>query len=127
MDQARQILDTALALLARVADAAFGLLAVIEAWLRLHMGQLGVPPALQTALLVVGALLLVLAALRLLGWALRILLVLFLVALAVQAFGPARRPAAPVRHTGAIERQAAGTPLVVEYSKCSATSGCTIG
>ncbi len=91
------------------------------------MGQLGVPHALQTAVLVVGALLLALAAFRLLGWALRILLILFLVALAVQAFGPARRSAAPVRHTHAAERQAAGTPLVVEYSKCSATSGCTSG
>lgn len=127
MDQARQLLDTALALLWQAVGVVLGLINPVEAWLRLHMGQLGVPPALQTVMLVVGALLLVLAALRLLGWALRILLILFLVALAVQALAPARQPAAPVRHTQTIERQAAGTPLVVEYSKCSATSGCTSG
>ena len=127
MDQARQILDAALALLWQAVGFVLSVIVPVEAWLRLHMGQLGIPPALQTAVLVVGALLLVLAALRLLGWALRILLVLFLVALAVQAFAPARRPAAPVRQTQAVERQAAGTPFVVEYSKCSATSGCTIG
>lgn len=127
MDQARQLLDTALSLLWQAVGFVLGITAVVEAWLRVHMSQLGVPPTLQTAVLVVGALLLVLGALRLLGFALRVLLVLFLVALAVQAFGPAARRPAPLRQTGAMERQAAGTPLVVEYSKCSATSGCTIG
>ena len=127
MDQTRQILDSALALIARAAGAALGQLAAVEAWLRLQMAQLGVPSAVQTAVLVAGALLLFLAAFRLLGFALRVLLLLCVIALAVQAFGPVRRPAAPVRHTGAVERQAAGTPLVVEYSKCSATSGCTSG
>ena len=120
MEQERTILETAILLFRQIADALIGLAGPAEAWLRAAMEQLGVPPDLRTAVLVLGAVALGLAVLRALGGLLRIAVVLALLALVLNALGdrPARPPA----------RQAqAGTPLVVEYSKCSTASGCTMG
>lgn len=122
MDQGQHLIETALALLWHAAGTLLGAVAPVETWLRAAMARLGVPPDLQSAVLVVGAVVLGLSLLRALGGLLRIALVLVLLVLAVQALGSAGRPAPHVRQV-----HAAGTPLVVEYSKCSAMSGCTIG
>lgn len=120
MEQEQTILEAAISLLRQIADALIDLAAPAEAWLRAVMEQLGVPPDLQTAVLVLGTVALGLAVLRALGGLLRIAVVLALLAFALSAFGdrPARPPARQVQ---------AGTPLVVEYSKCSTVSGCTMG
>lgn len=121
MNDGRNLIETALAFLWQMADVLLGVVAPAEAWLRAAMGRLGVPPDLQTGVLLVGALALLLGVLRALGGLLRVALVLAALALAVQALGLRDRPAPPARQVQA------GTPLVVEYSKCSTVSGCTMG
>ena len=121
MNDGRHLIETALALLWRAADGLLGIVAPAELWLRAAMGRLGVPADLQTGLLLVGALALLLGVFRALGGLLRIALVLALLALAVQALGSHGSDAPPPRQVQA------GTPLVVEYSKCSTVSGCTMG
>ena len=121
MEQGQNLLETAVSLFWQVADILTGIAGPAEAWLRTAMARLGVPPELQTVALVAGAVALGLAVLRALGGLLRVALVLALVAVAVQALGSHDRAAPPAR------RVQAGTPLVVEYSKCSTVSGCTTG
>lgn len=125
MEQGRNLLDTATTLFWQIAQILISIAGPIEAWLRASMQRLHVPPELQTALLVAGAVALGLTVLRALGSLLRVAFVLALVILAVQALSH-DRPAPPARRPQAAAL-AAGTPLLVEYSKCSATSGCTMG
>ena len=126
MEQGQNLLDTATALFWQIAHILTSIAGPAETWLRASMRRLGVPPELQTALLVAGAVGLGLTVLRAMGGLLRVVLVLALVALAVQALGSHNRPTPPARRLQATA-SAAGTPLLVEYSKCSTASGCTIG
>ena len=100
MEQERTILETAILLFRQIADALIGLAGPAEAWLRAAMEQLGVPPDLRTAVLVLGAVALGLAVLRALGGLLRIAVVLALLALVLNALGD--RPAQGVEGHAAL-------------------------
>ena len=126
MERDQNLLDTATALFWQVIQVLAGIAGPVETWLRAVMQRLHVPPELQTALLVAGAVALGFTVLRALGGLLRVALVLALVILAVQALRSHDRPAPPARRPQAAAF-AAGTPLLVEYSKCSTASGCTMG
>ena len=64
-----------------------GILA-IELWLRAQLTLLGLPPAVQTVLLIALAVVLILAALRLFGGLIRVAVVLLLLLVVVRAVQP---------------------------------------
>ena len=64
-------------------------LVTIEVWLRAQLTQLGLPPPIQTAILVAVAVLLIIGALRLFGGLIRIAIVLILILIAIHIALPA--------------------------------------
>jgi hypothetical protein len=88
MQAVERTVDALLALFRTGADWVLGVLAAIEQWLRGQLAAIGAPPGIQTAIMLVVALLLVLAALRVFGGLIRVLVVAFLILLALHAVLP---------------------------------------
>lgn len=88
MDQVRSALDKTLDLFWRGLSAILGAIGFVEAWLRGFLRQMGLPPGVQTVLLVLAALALFVIAFKALGGFLRLLVIVFLILLVVQVIGP---------------------------------------
>jgi hypothetical protein len=89
MNEVRQVLNSLLELIIRLGDLIVGAIIAIELWLRSQLGILGVPPLIQTVLLIACAALLILAALRLFGGLARIAVILILALIAIHILMPA--------------------------------------
>ena len=83
-----QFLQTLLQLLAHLGDLVLAGIVAIEVWLRAQLTQAGVPPPIQTALLIALAVLLILAALRLFGGLIRVAVILILLLIAIHVLLP---------------------------------------
>ena len=88
MDQVKGVLDSLLDLLIRLGDVIVGVILAIELWLSDKLGAMGIPPLLQTVVLVGFAAMLVLAALRLFGGLIRIAVILVLALIALHVLMP---------------------------------------
>ena len=88
MDQVNSVLKSLLKLMISLGDIIVGAIVAIELWLRTQLGTLGLAPQLQTAVLVVLAILLIVAALRLFGGLVRIAVILVLALIAVHILMP---------------------------------------
>lgn len=89
MDSFRRTIDSILALLLQIGDLIVAGIVAIELWLREQLGQFGLPPNVQTAILVALAALLILASLRLFGGLIRVALIVVLLLIALQFVMPA--------------------------------------
>jgi hypothetical protein len=88
MNEVRQVLNSLLQLVIRLGDIIVGAIIAIEVWLRTELTTLGVPPLIQTVLLIASALLLIVAALRLFGGLVRIAVILVLALIALHILMP---------------------------------------
>jgi hypothetical protein len=88
MSQARQVLNSLLELVIKLGDLIVGAIIAIEIWLRGQLAMLGLPPLVQTVLLIACAALLILAALRLFGGLVRIAVILVLLLIALHILMP---------------------------------------
>ena len=88
MDQVKGALDETLNLFWRGLAFILGGISYVEAWLRGFLQQMGLPPGVQTVLLILAALALFVIAFKALGGILRLLVIVFLVLLVVQLLGP---------------------------------------
>lgn len=92
MDSFKRTIDSILTLLLQIGDLIVAGIVAIELWLRGQLGQFGLPPGVQTTILVALAALLVLASLRLFGGLIRIALILVLLLIALHVVMPAMQP-----------------------------------
>ena len=88
MDSFRHVASTLLQLLIQLGDLIVAGIVTIELWLRAQLAQFGLPPNIQTAILVVLAALLIIGALRLFGGLIRIAVVLVLILIAIHILMP---------------------------------------
>jgi hypothetical protein len=88
MDDVNRLLNGLLQLVIALGDLIVGGIVAIELWLRGQLGQLGLAPQLQTAILVAIAVLLIVAALRFFGGLVRIAVVIVLALIAIHILLP---------------------------------------
>jgi hypothetical protein len=81
-------IDALLQVFRQLANAVAALLTALELWLRGELQRLGVPPTLQTLILLAVAVVLVLGTLRLLGGLVRVVVILILLLLAIHILMP---------------------------------------
>lgn len=88
MDTFTQMVNSLLQLLTQFGDLAASGLKAVEVWLRTQLATLGVPPALQTVIMLVLAALLVVGVVRMLGGLIRVVVLLVLLLVAVRVLLP---------------------------------------
>ena len=88
MDQITSALNTIFDLLLQGLNFVLAAIASVDLWLRGMMSQFGIPQGIQSIIVVLAALLLFILAFKLFSGFLRLLLIVFLILLVVQAFGP---------------------------------------
>jgi len=88
MDDVNRVLNSLLQLVIGLGDLIVGGILAIENWLRTQLATMGLAPQVQTAILVVLAVLLIIAALRLFGGLIRIAIVLILALIAIHILMP---------------------------------------
>ncbi|HEY0184029.1 MAG TPA: hypothetical protein VGC09_14570 [Rhodopila sp.] len=88
MDSFTHLVRSLLDLLIGLGNIIVAALISVELWLRAQLGQLGLPPAVQTVILIAVAVLLVIGALRLFGGLIRVAVVLVLILIAIHVLLP---------------------------------------
>jgi hypothetical protein len=88
VDNFGHALDTLLQLLIRIGNLIVAGIVAIELWLRAGLRQFGLPPAMQTAILVVLAVILIVGALRLFGGLIRVAVVIVVLIIAIHILLP---------------------------------------
>jgi hypothetical protein len=88
MDSFANIVRRLLDLLIALGNIIVAALITIEVWLRARLTQFGLPPVIQTVILIAVAALLVIGSLRLFGGLIRIALVLVLILIAIHVALP---------------------------------------
>ncbi len=88
MDSFRQTIGSILALLIQIGDLIVAGIVAIEVWLRAQLERFGLPPVIQTTILVALAVLLIVASLRLFGGLVRVAAILILVLIAMHILMP---------------------------------------
>jgi hypothetical protein len=88
MDSFANIVRRLLDLLIALGNIIVAALITIEVWLRAQLTQFGLPPVIQTVILIAVAALLVIGSLRLFGGLIRIALVLVLILIAIHVALP---------------------------------------
>jgi len=81
-------IETLLQLVIQLGDLMITGIVGIELWLRAQLAMFGLPPAIQTALLIALAAMLILAALRLFGGLIRVAVILVLMLILVHVLLP---------------------------------------
>jgi hypothetical protein len=81
-------IDALLKLLVQLGSLVLAGIVAVELWLRAQFALLGLPPTIQTILLIVMAVLLILVALRLFGGLIRVAVVLFLLLVVIHVLLP---------------------------------------
>jgi hypothetical protein len=88
VDAFTRAISTLLQLLIQIGDLILAGIVAVELWLRAQLSLLGLPPAIQTVLLIALAVVLILAALRLFGGLIRVALVLVLLLIIIHVLLP---------------------------------------
>jgi len=88
MDKLTEALNNLLALVISLGNLIVEAIVAIELWLRAQLGTAGVPPAVQTIILVALALLLVVGAFRLFGGLVRVAVVIVLALIVIHILMP---------------------------------------
>lgn len=88
MDTFTRAVDALLQLLIQIGDLILAGIVAVELWLRAQFALLGLPPAIQTVLLIAIAVVLILAALRLFDGLIRVAVVLVLVLVVLHVLLP---------------------------------------
>jgi hypothetical protein len=88
VEQLQTAINALLKLLTHLGVALAAILTALELWVRDELGQLGLPHAAQTLILLVVAVLLVLGSLRLFGGLIRVAAVLILMLIAIHILLP---------------------------------------
>jgi hypothetical protein len=88
MDSFTRTIHSLLDLLVVLGNLIVGVLVTVELWLRAQLTQIGLPPAIQTVILLAVAILLVIGSLRLFGGLIRVAVVLVLILIAVHVVLP---------------------------------------
>lgn len=88
MDHTDHIVDNLRNFVMSLIDLVFSGIGAVETWLREQLSHLGIQGQLQSAVLVVVALLLLFAAIRLVGGLVRIVIVILLALLVIHAVAP---------------------------------------
>lgn len=88
MQNVKHLVDTLLHLVVRIGHLLVSAIIAIELWIRNELSHAGLPPALQTVLMLAVAGLLILGALRLFGGLVRIAVVLLVVLIAIHIILP---------------------------------------
>ena len=83
MNSASNFVRSLLDLLISLGNIVVAALITVEVWLRAQLAQFGLPPPIQTAILVAVAVLLIIGALRLFGGLIRVAVVLVLILIAI--------------------------------------------
>ncbi|WP_428491369.1 hypothetical protein [Rhodopila sp.] len=83
MNSVSNFVHSLLDLLVSLGNIVVAALVTVEVWLRAQLTQLGLPPPIQTAILVAVAVLLIIGALRLFGGLIRVAVVLVLILIAI--------------------------------------------
>jgi len=89
MGDLTRIVDDIVRLLVRLGGSILDMVESIEVSLRLKLGAAGLPPTVQTAILVLAAIGMILLAVRILGGLLRFFVILVLILLALKLLLPA--------------------------------------
>lgn len=89
METFRRAVDGLLNALVELGHLIVSGLVALELWLRSQLATAGLPPAIQTVLLVAFAVLLIVAALRLFGGLFRVAVILVLILIAIHIIMPA--------------------------------------
>jgi hypothetical protein len=88
MDSFTNIVRRLLDLLIELGNIIVAALITVEVWLRAQLTQLGLPPPIQTVILIAVAALLVIGSLRLFGGLIRVAVVLVLILIAIHVALP---------------------------------------
>lgn len=88
MQHASQIVDTLLHYLVQIGRLLMSAVLALELWIRGELSQAGLPPAVQTVLMLAVAALLIIGALRLFGGLIRVGVVLVLLLIAIHIVLP---------------------------------------
>jgi hypothetical protein len=88
VNSVRDIINSLLQFLIELGDIIVGAIVEVELWLRGQLSELGLPQPLQTAILVVLAIVLIVSALRLFGGLIRVAVVLVLILIAIHILLP---------------------------------------
>jgi hypothetical protein len=92
METVKHALEAFLGLIMLLGGLIVDAIVAVEVWLRAQLALLGAPPQVQTAVLIVVAVLLILAAFRLFGGLIRIAVVIILLLIAIHALLPVVQP-----------------------------------
>jgi hypothetical protein len=88
LDTFKQTINSILALLLQLGDLIVAGIVAIEIWLREQLGHFGLPPGVQTTILLALAALLIVASLKLFGGLIRIAFILVLLLVAIHIMMP---------------------------------------
>ncbi len=88
MDNFTHVLNRLLGFLMWIGDMIVGVIVMIELWLRLQLSHFGLPPKVQTLILLGAAVVLILAALKLFGGLIRVAVVVILLLIGMHIFLP---------------------------------------
>jgi hypothetical protein len=88
VDNFTHVINTLLQLLIQLGNLIVAGIVAIELWLRAQLGQFGLSPDVQTAILVVLAVVLILGALRLFGGLIRVAVILVLLLIGIHILLP---------------------------------------
>ena len=88
MDSFKNTINTILGLLLQIGNLIVAGIVAIESWLRVQLGQFGLPPGVQTTILVALAALLIVASLKMFGGLIRIAVILVLLLIAIHILMP---------------------------------------
>jgi hypothetical protein len=88
MDAFTHAINTLLQLLVHIGDLLVAALVAVELWLRGQLATFGLPPAVQTVIMLALAALLIVGSLRLFGGLIRLIVLLVLVLIAIHILLP---------------------------------------
>ena len=88
MERANQIVDTLLHFVIQLGQLLMSAILALEVWIRGELSQAGLPPAVQTVLMLAVAALLIVGSLRLFGGLIRVAVVLLLLLVAIHIVLP---------------------------------------
>ncbi len=88
METVNRVLESLLALLTLLGGRVLEAIVAVETWLRGLLSSLGIPPQIQTAVLIAVAVVLILAVLRLFGGLIRVAVVVILLLIVIHVLVP---------------------------------------
>ena len=92
METLNRVLESLLGLLTLLGGLIVEAIVAVETWLRGMLGSLGVPPPVQTAVLIAVAVLLILAVFRLFGGLIRVAVIIILLLIVIHVLVPVIHP-----------------------------------